>query len=54
MTNCTIDFTVATLEQEARSLSGHDRFGPEEYRPALTVLIGALAGNPYLSQAIPK
>lgn len=49
MTNCTIDFTVATLEQEARSLSGHDRFGPEEYRPALTVLIEALAENPYLS-----
>ena len=50
MTDRAIDFTVATLEQEARSLSGLDRFGPEEYRPALAVLIEALAGNPYLDR----
>lgn len=50
MTDRAVDFTVTTLEQEARSLSGLDRFGPEEYRPALAVLIEALAENPYLSR----
>lgn len=48
MTGHAVDFTVAALEQEARSLSGLDRFGPDEYRPALAVLLEALADNPHL------
>lgn len=49
MTNYTLDFTVSTLEQEACSRSALDRFGTEEYRPALAALIEALTDNPYLN-----
>lgn len=49
MTVCAMDFTVAALEQEARARTGLERFGPDEYRPALAIFIEALADNPYLS-----